>query len=67
MSEWFKRLTEKHTDDCFYCNKKVDKKVAFSIKLDTGDGPFELKACPDCADDFNDILKQIEEARGEGL
>lgn len=65
MSEWMKRLIKKHT--CFYCEKKVDKADLFSIKLDTSEGPLELKACPTCADDLNDILKKIEEARDEGL
>lgn len=67
MSEWFRRLIEKHTDDCFYCLKKVDKKEAFSVKLNTSDGQVVLKTCPTCADDLNDILKKIEEARDEGL
>ena len=60
-----KRLIKKHT--CFYCGKTVDKANLYSVKLDTGEGPHELKACPTCADDLNDILKKIEEARDEGL
>lgn len=63
MSEWMKRLIGKHTVECFYCNEKVDKKLAFNVKLNTAEGLLTLKACEKCATDVNDVLKDIEEAR----
>ena len=61
-----KRLIAKHT--CFYCNKTVDKANLYRVVLTTKDGPHELGACKDCADDFNDLLKDIEEVKNaEGI
>lgn len=65
MSEWMKRLISKNTIECFYCKKTVDKKTAFSVKFNTADGLHEIKACPTCADDVNDVLKAIEEVKND--
>jgi hypothetical protein len=50
---------------CFCCKNEVDKKAAFSVKLDTSEGMIELKACELCAEELNDILKDFEEAFGD--
>ena len=65
MSEWMKKLISKRTVECFYCKKTVDKKTAFSVKFNTADGLHEIKACPPCADDVNDVLKAIEEVKND--
>jgi len=63
-----KKLIGSRTVECFYCKKRVDKKVAFNVKLNTAEGLHTLKACQQCADDVNDVLKAIEEVKyGEGL
>lgn len=68
MSEWMKRLISSRTVECFYCEKTVDKKAAFNVKLNTAEGLHTLKACQECADDVNEVLKAIEEVKhGEGL
>tara|TARA_B110000503_G_scaffold84518_1_gene128645 strand:+ start:898 stop:1104 length:207 start_codon:yes stop_codon:yes gene_type:complete len=63
MGEWIDRLIGRTTVNCFYCNKTVDKKTVYDIKLNTGDGLHILKACAECADDVNDVLKAIEEVK----
>ena len=66
MSEWMKRFIKKHT--CFYCGNTVDKANLFTVKLNTADGPLELKACKDCGKDLNETLKAIEEVKNaEGI
>lgn len=63
-----KKLISTRTVECFYCKKRVDKKTAFNVKLNTAEGLHTLKACQQCADDVNDVLKAIEEVKyGEGL
>lgn len=47
---------------CFNCKKPVDKKTAFSVKLNTAEGLIEFKACEMCAEELNGILKDFEEA-----
>ena len=59
MSEWFNRLINKHT--CHFCGKKLDKKEIYSITMDTLEGPHTVSSCAPCADDFDDILKAIED------
>lgn len=63
MSEWMSRFIKKHT--CFYCEKTVDKKDIFNVKLETAEGPLELKACKDCANNLNEVLKELEDIRND--
>lgn len=59
MSEWIKKLIGVHT--CFNCKKYVDKKDIYSVDLDTLDGVLHLKLCPTCANEFDDMMKDLEE------
>ena len=59
MSKWMSKLIAKHT--CFNCKKEVDKKTAFSVKLNTAEGLVEFKACEECAKDLDGFLKEFEE------
>lgn len=65
MLERIKNLFSKSTIECFYCFVPVDKKTAFSVKLNTADGPHTIMACPACAADVNDVLKAIEEVKND--
>lgn len=47
---------------CFNCNKEIDKKDVYNIKLNTSEGLIELKSCDRCAEELNIILKDFEEA-----
>ena len=67
MSEWFKRLIAKHTFECVGCKKKVDKQEAYTIQMDTADGPHEVKMCQGCAMEFDEVLKEIEEIKNAGI
>jgi hypothetical protein len=59
MSEWIKKLIGIHT--CFNCESTVNKKDIYSVDIDTADGPLHLKLCQNCADDFDNMLKDLEE------
>ena len=61
MSKWMGKLINKHT--CHFCQKHVDKKSVYSITMDTADGAHTVSSCEECATSFDDMLKQIEEAR----
>jgi Pyruvate/2-oxoacid:ferredoxin oxidoreductase delta subunit len=50
---------------CFNCSVDVDPDVAFNVKFNTAEGLHTLKACQACADEVNDVLKAIEEARND--
>ena len=65
MSEWIKRLITSKNVECAFCNKKIDRKTSFSVKLNTADGLHEIKACAECGDEVNDVLKAIEEVKNE--
>lgn len=65
MLEWIKNLFRKSTVECFYCFVPVDRKTAFSIKLNTAEGPHTIMACTTCANDVNDVLKAIEEVKND--
>lgn len=53
--------------NCFFCFKEIKKKEAFTANVDTVEGRLAIKMCPDCANDFDDLMKQIEEVKNEGL
>lgn len=61
MSKWMSKLIKKNTVECFFCNELTDKKKAYTITMDTADGPHEVKACKKCSETFDGILKQIED------
>jgi len=63
MSTWIKKLMGMHT--CFHCEKLISKKEIYSVDVDTQEGPLNLKLCQDCAGDFDDMLKELEEALAE--
>jgi|SaaInl6LU_22_DNA_1037377.scaffolds.fasta_scaffold13115_4 hypothetical protein len=63
MSEWIKKLVGMHT--CFNCEKLMNKKEIYSVDIDTAEGPLNFKMCQTCADDFDDMLKELEEALAE--
>jgi len=65
MGKWINKLISKNTIECFYCQKLVDKKKAFNVKLNTAEGLLTLKACPECAKDVNDVLKAVEEIKND--
>lgn len=60
-----KKLIEKNTCSCFYCEKKFDKKTSYTLRVETFEGLIEYDACPDCAKEFDLILKNIEEVKNE--
>jgi hypothetical protein len=64
MGEWFKRLIKKHT--CFYCGLTVDKANLYTVKLETGEGPHEIKACKECGKHLDETLKEIEDVKNGG-
>ena len=51
--------------NCFNCNAKVKASEAFNGKFNTADGLHTIKACPTCAEEVNETLKAIEEARND--
>lgn len=59
MSNFIKKLIGLHT--CFNCEQYINKKDVYSVDLDTMDGPLNLKLCQNCADDFDDMLKDLQE------
>lgn len=61
MSKWMEKLIAKHT--CTFCDKKINKKEIYTVNLDTADGSHTMNACEPCAMEFDEVLKQIEEAR----
>jgi len=61
MSEWMKKLIEKHT--CVFCDKKLNKKDIYKITMDTLEGPHTVTSCEKCAMEFDEVLKDIEEVR----
>lgn len=63
MSEWIKKLIGAHT--CFNCEKLMNKNEIYSVDLDTAEGPLNFKMCSACAGDFDDMLKELEEALAE--
>lgn len=65
MGKWIDKLIAKNTVECFSCGKKVDKKKAFNVKLNTAEGLLELKVCKECGDRLNEVLKDIEEVRND--
>lgn len=65
MLRRIKNIFVKSSVDCFYCLQPVDKKTAFSVKLNTAEGPHIIMACPVCAADVNDVLKAIEEVKND--
>jgi|TARA_B110000908_G_scaffold160117_1_gene203021 hypothetical protein len=65
---WWNKMVRSSKDkpvNCFNCSAKVKASEAFNVKFNTADGLHTLKACPACADDVNDVLKAIEEARND--
>lgn len=62
MFEKFKKTTA-----CFFCFEKVKKKEAFTANVDTAEGRLKIMMCANCAKDFDDLMKQIEEIKHEGL
>jgi len=66
MSEWIKKLIEKHT--CVFCEKKLDKKDIYTINMDTLEGPHTVTSCEKCAMEFDEVLKGVEEViNGKGV
>jgi hypothetical protein len=43
----------------------MSKKEIYSVDIDTAEGPLNFKMCQTCADDFDDMLKELEEALAE--
>ena len=51
---------------CFNCDTRIkNAEEAFSIKLNTLEGPHEVKMCFDCAQDFDKIAAELEEVINE--
>ena len=63
MSEWMKKLINKHT--CKFCDKKLDKKDIYTVHMDTLEGPHSITLCEPCAMDFDKVLKEIEDIHND--
>tara|TARA_B110000977_G_scaffold15056_1_gene18571 strand:+ start:4151 stop:4363 length:213 start_codon:yes stop_codon:yes gene_type:complete len=59
MSTWIKKLIGMHT--CWHCEKLMNRKDVYSVDVDTLDGPMNFKMCKPCAEDLDDMLKELEE------
>ena len=60
MSEWMKKLIGMHT--CWNCKDYIDKKSIYKVTVDTLEGPLNLTMCQKCAESFDEMLKELEEA-----
>lgn len=63
MSEWMKKLIGLHT--CFGCQKLINKKEIYKVDVTTAEGPLHLTLCQTCADEFDDMMKELEEVIAE--
>lgn len=63
MSEWFKRLIEKHT--CVICDVKLNKKDLYTVIMDTAEGAHSVTMCETHALEFDEVLKAIEDVHNE--
>ena len=63
MSEWINKLVG--MKKCWNCHKLLSKKQIYSVDVDTADGPLNLKMCQKCAEDLDDMLKDLEETIAE--
>ena len=61
MSEWMRKLIQKHT--CMNCEKKLNRKEIYSVHMDTAEGPHTVTMCEPCAMEFDAFLKKVEDAR----
>lgn len=59
-------LFSKNTQ-CFFCFEEIKKKEAYTANIDTMEGRLAIKMCEKCASDFDDLLKNIEAVKNEGL
>ena len=62
LSNLFSKKTQ-----CFFCFEEIQKKEAFTANVDTMEGRLAIKMCEKCAGDFDDLLKNIEAVKNEGL
>jgi len=60
MSEWMKKLIGMHT--CWNCEDYIDKKSIYKVTLDTLEGPLNLTLCQKCAEEVDEMLKELEQA-----
>lgn len=67
MSQWMKKLIEKHTEKCFYCESILKPESSFVINMNTSEGPMDFKICPECAKDFDEIMKELEKILEERI
>jgi len=51
---------------CFFCFEDIKKKEAYTANVDTIEGRLAIKMCEKCAEDFDDLLKNIEAVKNEG-
>ena len=51
--------------ECFYCATKFDKEESFKMTVEMAEGQATYDVCPECAKEFDIILKGIEETRDE--
>ncbi len=63
MSEWINKLVG--MKKCWNCHSLLNKKQIYSVDVDTADGPLNLKMCQTCAEDLDDMLKDLEETIAE--
>jgi|TARA_R110000851_G_scaffold306399_4_gene464760 hypothetical protein len=64
MYEWIAKIFTRYVS-CFQCGTKMARKSAFSVTLNTAEGPFTMHACEQCAGDVNDVLKAIQEVKND--
>jgi|TARA_R110000744_G_scaffold8945_11_gene29168 hypothetical protein len=63
MSDWVKKLVGMKS--CWHCEKLMTKKEIYSVDVDTQDGPINFKMCKACAEDMDEMLKELEETLAE--
>ena len=60
-----KKLIDKNTCSCFYCDKQFDKKESYKMTVEMAEGQADYDVCPECAKEFNVILQRIEDVKNE--
>jgi hypothetical protein len=51
--------------ECFNCAKRIKGGEEYTIKLETLEGPHEVKMCEPCAKEFDKIMIGLEEIINE--
>lgn len=60
---WIGNLIKKHT--CTMCYNTIDKKDINTVTLNTAEGKHKMTVCQPCANELDEVLAAIEEAKNE--